>query len=148
MCLSFSYERVYIFVHFFLRLLLGIYLYTVYMEFLFLSFYWLFNYQDEYPGESPWSFTLKRLGYEPLPYFTNNGPTLKYKFLNELDFVVEPGVDMRLHALSDNSSIWGYFKFSVCSSGTVAFYLPLYLYYYHNHHNSYYYYFYYFYLVL
>eukprot|EP01035_Chromulina_nebulosa_P037100 gene37100-50049_t len=77
--------------------------------------------EDVYPGKSPWAFTLKRLGYEPLPYFTDADLTLKYKFLEELDFVVEPGADMRLHSLSgDNSTLLesnqGYFKFSICSS--------------------------------
>ena len=63
------------------------------------------------------SFTLQRLGYEPLPYFSDgdgdSDSVLKYKFLERFRFVVEPLADMKLHALS--SSSYDYYKFKVCS---------------------------------
>ena len=66
------------------------------------------------------SFTLQRLGYEPLPYFSDgdgdSDSVLKYKFLERFRFVVEPLADMKLHALSSSlSSSSDYYKFKVCS---------------------------------
>ena len=75
------------------------------------------------------SFTLQRLGYEPLPYFSDGDgdSVLKYKFLERFRFVVEPLADMKLHALSSSSSSSSdYYKFKVCSvAGERLLPLPL-----------------------
>jgi len=72
-------------------------------------------------GSSKFRFTFKRLGYNPLPFFSDeeDDKLLTYKFLENYDFVIEPSADMRIHSYNAGANISDstYFKYTICSSG-------------------------------
>ena len=66
------------------------------------------------------NFSLKRLGYDALPYFNSKltSTIAKYKFLDNFDAIIEPYVNMELHFYEDQVSKSGTkFIYKICTSG-------------------------------
>mmetsp|Transcript_30896 Transcript_30896/g.42467 ORF Transcript_30896/g.42467 Transcript_30896/m.42467 type:complete len:748 (-) Transcript_30896:235-2478(-) len=74
-------------------------------------------------SKSSINFSLRRVGYDPLPYFNSKlKNTPKYAFLDNFDAVIEPSTDMELYFYSEESVFTTNedrkFIFKVCSSGS------------------------------
>ena len=66
------------------------------------------------------NFSLKRVGYDALPYFNSkiSNVIAKYKFLDSYDAIIEPYVNMELHFYdSDALKSSTKFIYKICTSG-------------------------------
>lgn len=73
-------------------------------------------------SENSINFSLRRVGYDPLPYFNSKlENTPKYKFLENFGAIVEPSIDMELYFYSEESIFRTNeerkFIYQVCSTG-------------------------------
>lgn len=69
-------------------------------------------------SKSSSEFTLYRIKYDPLTYFTSDASsTLKYDFLDDYVAIVEPSSTMYLSVEDYEANSANYFEYSVCSSG-------------------------------
>ena len=82
----------------------------------------LFKSSDESDSSSDKfpNFSLKRVGYDALPYFNSKLSNIiaKYKFLDSYDAIIEPYVNMELH-FYDSQALKSSAKFiyKICTSG-------------------------------
>jgi hypothetical protein len=74
-------------------------------------------------SKSSINFSLRRVGYDPLPYFNSKLKNIpKYSILENFDAVIEPSTDMELYFYSEETIFKTNeerkFVFKVCSSGS------------------------------